>query len=148
MVLQDPAQLLRETLEGCDVDTDLDTIDRIGENLRVLQSEREQRILTEQRQLQQLSTQLLQQKEGISETETSQVRNDMKKRIKENQTVELGLNKSLKELTSSKQELSTGLSRLMDEFNALEKQIEDLDYDGDESDKDAVVYVCLRQRAI
>lgn len=53
MVLQaDPAELLRETLEGCDIETDLDTVDRIAENLKVLQSEREHRLITEQKQLQ------------------------------------------------------------------------------------------------
>lgn len=52
MVLQDPAGLLRQTLEGCDIQSDLDTIDRIAASLRVLQSERDQRIHTEQRELQ------------------------------------------------------------------------------------------------
>lgn len=53
MVLQiDPAELLRETLEGCDIETDIDTIDRIAENLRVLQTERENKIVTGQQELQ------------------------------------------------------------------------------------------------
>lgn len=53
MMLQlDPAELLRETLEGCDIETDLDTIDRIAENLKQLQDERNQNIITEQQELQ------------------------------------------------------------------------------------------------
>lgn len=53
--------------------------------------------------------------------------------------MELGLNKSLKELTSTKQELSSKLSSLMDDFNLLEKQIETLDFIEEDEDKDAVV---------
>jgi len=52
MLQVDPAELLRETLEGCDIETDLDTIDRIAENLRLLQDERNSNIMTEQRELQ------------------------------------------------------------------------------------------------
>lgn len=73
--------------------------------------------------------------------EASKVRNEIKSRIKESQNAELDINKALKELTSARQELSTNMSNLVDEFNSLEKQIEDLDYIEEPEDKDAVVYV-------
>jgi hypothetical protein len=49
---EDYAELLRETLEGFNIDWDLKTIDLIAKGLQSLQSEREQRIHTEQRELQ------------------------------------------------------------------------------------------------
>jgi septal ring factor EnvC (AmiA/AmiB activator) len=86
-----------------------------------------------------LSQNLEEQKELLQGAESSKHRTDMKSKIKENQNTELGLHKSLKELTSNKQELSTSLSALVDEFNSLEKQIVDLDYIEEDEDKDAIV---------
>ncbi|CDR47561.1 CYFA0S33e00452g1_1 [Cyberlindnera fabianii] len=149
MVLQiDPAELLRETLEGCDIETDIDTIDRIAENLRVLQTERENKIVTGQQELQTLSGKLAQQKQVVQEMEASKVRNEIKSRIKESQNAELDINKALKELTSARQELSTNMSNLVDEFNSLEKQIEDLDYIEEPEDKDAVVLKLMVYRKL
>lgn len=88
-----------------------------------------------------LSGKLAQQKQVVQEMEASKVRNEIKSRIKESQNAELDINKALKELTSARQELSTNMSNLVDEFNSLEKQIEDLDYIEEPEDKDAVVYV-------
>jgi hypothetical protein len=51
---EDFAELLRETLEGFNIDWDLKTIDLIAKGLKSLQSEREQRIHTEQRELQRM----------------------------------------------------------------------------------------------
>ncbi len=51
------------------------------------------------------------------------------------------MNKNLKELTSIKQDLSTNLSNLVDDYNSLDKQIEELDFIEDDEDKDAIVYV-------
>jgi len=51
------------------------------------------------------------------------------------------MNKSLKELTSIRQDLSTHLSNLVDDYNSLEKQIEELNFIEDDEDKDAIVYV-------
>lgn len=53
------------------------------------------------------------------------------------------MNKNLKELTSVKQDLSTSLSNLVDDYNLLEKQIEELSLIQDDEDKDAIVYVFL-----
>jgi septal ring factor EnvC (AmiA/AmiB activator) len=86
-----------------------------------------------------LSQNLKEQKESLRGAESSKHRTDVKSKIKENQNTELGLHKSLKELTSNKQELSTSLSALVDEFNSLEKQIVDLDYIEEDEDKDAIV---------
>lgn len=86
-----------------------------------------------------MSEKLSQQLQTLENTESSKMRNDMKKKIKENQSSELELNKTLKEVTSNKQELSTTLSSLVDELSSLEKQIEDLDFVDDIEDKDAIV---------
>ncbi|CEP22238.1 hypothetical protein BN1211_2530 [Cyberlindnera jadinii] len=95
-----------------------------------------------------MSEKLSQQLQTLENTESSKMRNDMKKKIKENQSSELELNKTLKEVTSNKQELSTTLSSLVDELSSLEKQIEDLDFVDDIEDKDAIVLKLMVYRKL
>lgn len=138
---EDHAALLRDTLEGCDIETDLDTIDRIGESLKLLQQDRNNKVHTTQYELKQLSEKLAEKQEIYDSLVNSKQRDELKSKIKQGQNSELELKKNLKELNSSKQDLSTQLSNLIDEFNDLDKQIEELDLISEDDDKDAAMYV-------
>lgn len=91
--------------------------------------------------LQELSEQLEYEKQNLESLEHSQIRQETKSKLKSNQSLELNMNKTLKELTSIKQDLSTNLSNLVDDYNSLDKQIEELSFIEDDEEKNAVVYV-------
>ncbi|CCH40513.1 putative kinetochore protein [Wickerhamomyces ciferrii] len=122
-----PAELIRDTIEGFNIDTDLDTIDRINENLNILINEREEILKIEQNQLKLLSDQLNQNSLNLNSLENSNNRLEIKSSIKQNQSKELSINKNLRELTTQKQDLSTSLSLLLDEFNELNIKINNLE---------------------
>lgn len=88
-----------------------------------------------------LSEQLQYEKQNIESLENSHTRQEIKTKLKSNQSLELNMNKTLKELTSIKQDLSTNLSNLVDDYNSLDKQIEELSFVEDDEEKNAVVYV-------
>lgn len=123
MLQENPADLLRETIEGCDIETDLDTIDRISENLAKLQNERELKIGTKQEELKQLSIKLTNKENLINEIMNSSNRKKILDEMNRNEIIEFEINKNLKNLTSLKQNFSNELSLLIDQFNKLEKEI-------------------------
>jgi chromosome segregation ATPase len=148
-----PAELLRETLESFSIETDLDTIDRIQESLKILQSERDKELQVTQAELLQLSTALKTQEETISELVNDPKRHEVKDKLKENAKLEFEYSKSLKGLTYEKQELNSKLSQLVDEFTRLENDLDSLqsatgDANHEDQDLDSVVLKLMVYRKL
>lgn len=117
------AELLRETLDSFSIETDVETIDRIQESLKILKSEREQEIKITKQELSKLSSVLENANENINELNNDPKRLKIKEKIKENSKKELELSKNLKSLGIEKQSLNTQLSHLIDVFTKLENEL-------------------------
>ncbi|KAH3678413.1 hypothetical protein WICMUC_001430 [Wickerhamomyces mucosus] len=143
---EDLLALLRDTLDGFSIQTDLDALDRISHNLKQLQTNRQTNIKNIQDDLKNLSNQLLTKKNLIDSIIEGETLEDRNAKREEKFKQELELNKNLKEINSTKQELSTNLNELLDEINDLNesyKTISNNSYIEQEDEENQVIILKL-----